>query len=80
MLPKRLGPLDSSRWLSLHGTEVGDQLEFECRCTKLTPAGRCSIYETRPVVCQVYVAGGPECLATIRRRRTPEQAKQILGG
>jgi len=80
MLPTAFMPRDTVQWLALHATELFGSLEFECRCSKLTAAGRCSIYDQRPMVCLAYVAGGPECLATISRRRTPEQAKQILGG
>lgn len=74
---------DASRWFALHGTRVsspsGPALRFACRCTKLTPRGSCSIYETRPEVCRTYEAGGPECLEVLSRRRSPEQRARILG-
>jgi Fe-S-cluster containining protein len=72
---------DAQRWLELHATVVdyGTKLAFECRCTKLTPEGRCSIYEDRPMVCELYIAGGMSCLNTVRARRTPEQYQLIRG-
>ena len=77
-IPSLGGTDDMSRWLAFHGTQRDGSLEFECRCSKLTGAGRCSIYESRPLVCVKYVAGGPQCLATLHRRRTPEQIREIL--
>lgn len=68
---------DRRRWLELHATRAGDRLEFECRCTALTAAGRCSIYSTRPMMCVTYEAGGAACLETVRRRRTPEDYARI---
>jgi Fe-S-cluster containining protein len=57
----------------LHGTLVaGERLvvvEFEARCTALTKEGRCSIYEERPLTCELYPLGGQPCLETIKRRR-----------
>lgn len=76
------GTDDNARWIALHATRLGDRLEFECRCSKLTRTGRCSIFDSpeRPKVCEEYVAGGEDCLAVISRRRSPRQAKQILAG
>lgn len=68
---------DASRWFALHGTEVGRSLVFECRCTKLSAEGRCTIYEQRPGVCRKYEAGGPDCLRTVKARRTSEQYRLI---
>jgi Fe-S-cluster containining protein len=75
------GP-DERRWLELHATSqehilAPRELRFECRCTALTSEGRCSIYSMRPMVCVVYKAGGPDCLDTVRRRRTPEDYQRI---
>lgn len=67
---------DINRWLELHATNDGERLTFECRCTKLVD-GLCTIYEKRPTFCRVYRAGGPECLAAVRERRTPEQYERI---
>jgi len=67
---------DINRWLGLHATNDGEFLTFECRCTKLAD-GLCSIYDKRPTFCRSFQAGGPECLATLRERRTPEQYEQI---
>jgi len=74
---------DARRWVELHASKFhvtlqqGRLLEFETPCTKLTPEGRCGIYETRPMVCKVYRAGGPECLATVKVRRSPEDYQRI---
>lgn len=82
LLPRVPGPKDdASHWLSLHSTAVqvpsqGLSLKFECRCTKLSEAGRCTIYETRPSICRRFEAGGAACLETIRRRRS--EAEQAL--
>lgn len=68
----------TERWIKLHGTETEDgNLELECRCTMLTDEGLCGIYETRPLTCRVYPAGGPDCLEAVRKRRTPEQYQRI---
>jgi len=74
---------DARRWVELHAARThatlreGRLLEFEVRCTKLTAEGRCGIYETRPMVCKTYRAGGPECLATVRARRTAAEYERI---
>jgi Fe-S-cluster containining protein len=77
------GP-DAWRWVELHGRKVLEEgpdsrvlIEFECRCTKLTADGRCGIYEERPLVCVLFAPGGPDCMDTVRRRRTPEQYERI---
>ena len=72
---------DVSRWLRLHGNKnERHSLEFECRCTVLSPEGTCLIYEDRPNVCKVYPAGGRDCLSTLKARRTPEEIEKILNG
>jgi Fe-S-cluster containining protein len=69
---------EARRWLELHATEVtGATLTFEVRCTQLTTAGACGIYADRPFYCRVYRPGGPECLATVRARRTPDAYQRI---
>ena len=80
---------DASRWLELHATKVDPpvddsnreyttpKLTFECRCTKLTSEGLCSIWEDRPLVCELYIAGSQQCLNTVRERRTPEDYQRI---
>lgn len=68
---------DEAHWLRLHGKDVGgDSLEIEAPCRKLCN-GRCSIHDYRPSKCRLYAVGGPDCRATVLRRR-PEQAKEIL--
>lgn len=71
--------VDEWRWLRLHGQIEGrgDDLRFECRCTALTPEGRCGIYAERPQVCRTYPPGGQDCLDTVRRRRTAEEYQRI---
>lgn len=77
---------DMSRWLGLHATvlrdpkPVGSRLSFECRCTLLTPEGLCGNYENRPDLCRNYLPGSDACIATVRRRRTPEQFEAIANG
>lgn len=72
---------DSLRWLELRGTRVAYELipgvdvagagvRFECRCTELTEAGRCAIYDDRPLACAIFPPGGRACLDVVRRRRT----------
>ncbi len=69
---------DAARWLSLHGTEQEDgQLSFECRCRMLTDQGRCSIWEDRPMTCELFVAGSQKCLDTVRQRRTLADFQRI---
>ncbi len=71
---------DATRWIQLHAVRVEeDRLTFECRCTKLTSDGLCSIWEDRPMICELYVAGSRECLTTVKERRTVEQYQQIRG-
>lgn len=75
---------DERRWLELHATANRGpfgvrELTFACRCTALTGEGWCGIYESRPRVCRDYVPGGPDCLAQVRARRTPEQYARIRG-
>ena len=72
---------DAQRWLELHATveNFGPKLTFECRCTALTSEGRCSIWEQRPMICELFIAGGRQCLDTVRKRRTPAQYQLIRG-
>jgi len=61
---------DVSKWFALHATEEeGNLLRFECKCTKLTDEGQCSIYAKRPIVCQKYKRGGADCVEVLQRRR-----------
>ena len=78
VFPTRDDPvgLDIYRWVTFHATTSEFQLLFDCRCTKLIN-GQCSTYEDRPNVCREYVAGGPHCLATVRRRRNQFEYKRI---
>ena len=67
---------DAFQWIMHHGRTVYDdtfRLQFECRCTKLSEQGRCSIYASRPQVCRDMSVGGAECLDYVRHRRTPAE-------
>ena len=67
-----------NRWLSYHGNIVeGKGIELETPCQKLTKEGSCGVYETRPLPCMSYIAGGEDCLETVRTRRTPEEYRLI---
>lgn len=68
---------DLNRWFRLHASDDGERLTFECKCTMLTRKGLCAIYDRRPDVCRNFQRGGPECLATIKERRTPEDYQRI---
>ena len=71
---------DVLRWLTLHGEAIGEsRIELDCKCRKLGPEGRCAIYADRPEVCRIYEPGSVDCVETVLRRRTPEQAREILG-
>lgn len=87
---------DINRWFKLHGTKkvavvqatsdtkivVHNEslIHFECKCTKLTGNGKCSIYETRPDICKALEAGSDECLSVVRRRRTEWEYEYITTG
>jgi len=75
----RLPSNDARRWFELHGRASDGQLEIEARCTALTREGRCAIYKDRPDMCWMFEPGGPDCLDTVRRRRTPDQYAVIRG-
>ena len=70
---------DTNRWVTLHGVAVGEKVALDCRCSALTGGGECSIYDDRPELCRTYLAGGKECLETVRARRTPVQYAEIRG-
>ncbi|MCG3774250.1 MAG: hypothetical protein JW395_1068 [Nitrospira sp.] len=59
-------------------TNAWEELTFECRCTKLTPEGRCGIYEDRPLICELFIAGSRRCLETVKQRRTVEDYQRIV--
>ena len=71
---------DAMAWIMLHGraiTEDPIRLRFACRCTALTDAGACGIYNDRPHVCQDMPVGGAECLGYVRDSRTPDEYTRI---
>ena len=72
--------IDAQHWLEFHGTPVKllhHQNEYECRCRKLTSEGKCSIWQRRPLVCRLFTVGSPECLDTVKKRRTSEDYQRI---
>lgn len=56
-------------------TDLG--YSFESICPKLKD-GKCSIYENRPHICDVYKVGCDACKNAIKLRRSPKQQKKIL--
>lgn len=72
-------PGELGAWLRTFAARelASGQVEVEVRCSRLTPAGACSVYEERPGICRAFPAGGPQCLEVVRRRRTPEQYAAI---
>lgn len=69
---------DERRWVELHAVGIeGPAVTFAARCTMLTAAGRCAIYDERPDICQDFAVGGAGCLATVRLRRTPAEYQHI---
>lgn len=71
-------PPDARRWVRLHAVGAKDaQVTFAARCTELSAEGRCQIYAERPQLCVAFEIGGHDCLATVRRLRTPAQYQQI---
>ena len=70
---------DSFDFLAARGDVLKESVILDCRCPHLEPDGRCSCYDVRPRFCRDYKAGGPACLAAVRRRRTPEQLRRIKG-
>jgi Fe-S-cluster containining protein len=71
---------DRLRWVGLHGQTITAgpiRFRFACRCTALTTAGACNIYNDRPTVCREMSVGGVECLEYVRDSRTPEEYDRI---
>lgn len=69
---------EAGEWLRHHGQPIGGgAIELPAPCHRLTPCGTCSIHATRPEQCRTYSVGGPDCRATVLRRR-PAQAAEIL--
>lgn len=68
---------DAMNWIQLHGSTRDGYLQLECRCTALQSDGLCGIYEERPLVCRMFVPGSADCLATVKKRRTPDDYQAI---
>lgn len=69
---------DPGRWLAYHADSLPDgSLEIQSRCTRLSGCGACMIHASRPAQCREFPVGGPDCRATVARRR-PAQAAAIL--
>ena len=52
--------------------------EISLPCTKLSPLGACSIYESRPKVCRDYRVGSYGCAWALERRRFHENREAVL--
>jgi Fe-S-cluster containining protein len=50
---------------------------FEAKCLMLKDR-RCSVYDQRPKMCQIFEPGSQNCRTTVLARRTPELAGIIL--
>lgn len=75
--PREWGwPEGTCRWLEFHGKPTSIGVEFGNPCKHLCN-GKCSIYNDRPDVCQVFEVGSKACEHCVRTRR-PEQAEEIL--
>lgn len=75
MQPRSMGwPDHVCQWMEYHGkvTEIG--VEFEQPCSKLK-SGLCSVYETRPKMCQDFKVGSTGCLHAVATRRTSQEAE-----
>lgn len=89
VFPEKGLTIDAQKFLGVRGKRVALQVvqgytvshgySIPCKCPELTDGGRCGIYFKRPAVCAAYAVGGPACLATIARLRTPEEQKRIFG-
>lgn len=69
---------EARTWVEHHATKIEEGentsvLSLECRCTKLTKDGLCSIYDDRPLICEFFIAGSKDCLDTVKARRTKEE-------
>ena len=71
---------DQREFMEARGVDfpIWGHIEVESRCKNLTSCGSCGIHADRPKVCADYKVGGLMCLLTVNRRRTPEQAAQII--
>ena len=71
---------DAQRWFDLHSTPADNNKRiFECKCTQLTREGRCAIWDERPMICELFIAGSRECLETVRARRSAKDYDRIRG-
>jgi Fe-S-cluster containining protein len=65
---------DTLEWFSFHGEPSEHGITLACRCSKLK-RGKCSIYDTRPKVCQDYKVGSEACRSAIKRLRPHKQER-----
>ncbi len=83
VMPGPLAAFFDPEWRRVRGRELPpfEQPSWEIHrsCPELTPEGLCGIHETKPRVCREYEPGSQACLSAIERRRTREQAREILG-
>jgi Fe-S-cluster containining protein len=69
---------DVRSWMRLRKVGEKPLTVAVARCTALDAAGRCSIYQTKPAVCDQFPIGNADCLASIERRREPREQERIL--
>jgi len=81
----KFGPMDDDKrkWVDFHGTEapegvilMKEMVFFDCKCRHLKK-GKCSIYDTRPNVCEDMEVGSSLCLAALKHRRSKQQQVKI---
>ena len=69
---------DYWRWVTLHSDRYGENVcEFSIPC-KALKNGKCTIYETRPFMCQMEAVGGSMCRYSIGMYHKKHLAKRVL--
>jgi Fe-S-cluster containining protein len=70
-----VGPRERSggEWIQFRALRTKHDRRGNCRCKALRGTigtkVSCSIYERRPLVCRLFIPGGPLCLAARRENR-----------
>lgn len=63
-------------WLTLKGRVEGTDVRIPAPCQALDH-GRCGIHQMRPLLCRVFLVGGPQCVKSIRANRPKDAARLI---
>ena len=71
---------DAARWASYHGTydPSAHTVELNCRCSKLTVDGLCSVQSNKPKMCLDAVVGGPSCVHAIAKNRPHLRSRLMI--